>query len=47
MGIGVFVKHENKVYGYYEKLAEQQKLYLIIALNDYIMEQIISSVMVI
>ena len=37
MGIGVFVKHENKEYmDIMKKLAEQQKLYLIIASSDYI-----------
>ena len=37
MGIGVFVKHENKEYmDIMKKLAEEQKLYLIIASSDYI-----------
>ena len=37
MGIGVFVKHENKDYmDIMKKLAEEQKLYLIIASSDYI-----------
>ena len=37
MGIGVFVKHPNKEYmDIMKKLAEQQKLYLIIASSDYI-----------
>ena len=37
MGIGVFVKHDNKEYmDIMKKLAEEQKLYLIIASSDYI-----------
>ena len=37
MGIGVFVKHENKKYmDIMKKLASEQKLYLIIASSDYI-----------
>ena len=37
MGIGVFAKQENKKYlDIMKKLAEQQKLYLIIASSDYI-----------
>ena len=37
MGIGVFVKHENKQYtDIMKKLASEQKLYLIIASSDYI-----------
>ena len=37
MGIGVFAKHENKDYmDIMKKLAEEQKLYLIIASSDYI-----------
>lgn len=37
MGIGVFLKHTNKKYmDIMKKLAEEQKLYLIIASSDYI-----------
>ena len=37
MGIGVFVQHQNKEYmDIMKELAEQQKLYLIIASSDYI-----------
>jgi hypothetical protein len=37
MGIGVFVEQENKEYvEIMKKLADQQKLYLIIASSDYI-----------
>ena len=37
MGIGVFLKHNNKKYmDIMKKLAEEQKLYLIIASSDYI-----------
>ena len=37
MGIGVFTKHTNKEYiDIMKKLAEEQKLYLIIASSDYI-----------
>ena len=37
MGIGVFAKHSNKEYiDIMKKLAEEQKLYLIIASSDYI-----------
>ena len=36
-GIGVFLKHTNKKYmDIMKKLAEEQKLYLIIASSDYI-----------
>ena len=43
MGIGVFIKHESVRYmEIMKKLAEEQKLYLIIAVLITFMEQIIN-----